>query len=645
VSIVTATGLSKHFGAQDIFDDVSLQIAHGERTALVGPNGVGKTTLLHMLAGLETLSSGQVHRARGLRVGYLPQEVSLVVGRETLWELTSVAFAHLQRQAAELRRLEEIMAADAEPAERDQLLARYGQAQEVFELAGGYTYEHRTRQVLSGLGFDAGEYHRPLAQFSGGQQTRAHLARLLLDAPDLLLLDEPTNHLDLAAVEWLEDYLQDWEGAIVVVAHDRYFLDRVANKVWDLNHGRLEVYRGNYTAYLYQRAERRERREREFKRQQAFIAKEEDFIQRNVAGQRTREAQGRRKRLDRLERAEKVLDDKEISLNLHSDLRSGDLVLATYDLVVGYEPGDPLFTCPDVEIRRGDRVALIGPNGAGKTTFVKTILKDVRPLSGRVRLGAAVEIGYLAQAHAGLNPDQSVLHEMMSVPVGGRYGKHMLIAEARNYLGRFLFSGDDVFKPISALSGGERARLALAKLALRGANFLVLDEPTNHLDIPSQEILQSVLEDFPGTILLVSHDRYFIDALASQVWALEGETLHVSKAEAPLSAYQAFLADREARQLADSEQRLRVSAERVTPRDLQVEAIRKREEARRRKAMAELEEAIAAAEARLADLAAALEEASHHQALEQLQTLGRDYRATEEELALLLEQWTAMEAA
>jgi ATP-binding cassette subfamily F protein 3 len=634
VSILTASGLGKHFGAQDIFDDLSLQIAHGERSALVGPNGTGKTTLLRILAGLETPSSGQVYRAKGLRVGYLPQEATLTDADETLWELALAAFDHLQQQAAQLRRLEEAMAAATDPDERDRLLARYGQAQDAFDLAGGYTYEYRMRQVLSGLGFGEEDYQHPLARFSGGQQTRAHLARLLLDAPDLLLLDEPTNHLDLAAVEWLEDYLQNWPGAIVLVAHDRYFLDKVAIKVWDLNNGRLEVYRGNYSAYVHQRAERRERQRREYKRQQAFIAKEEDFIRRNIEGQRTREAQGRRKRLERLERITRPQDEKHISLDINTDLRSGDLVLATYDLVVGYEPDAPLFTCPDLEIRRADRVALIGPNGAGKTTFVKTILKEVKPLSGRVRLGAAVEIGYFAQAHAGLNLDRSVLDEVLSV-------RNWPIAQARNYLGRFLFSGDDVFKPISALSGGERARVALAKLTLQGANLLVLDEPTNHLDIPSQEILQEVLSHFSGTILLVSHDRYFVDALASQVWALEDGHLYVSKGQAPLSAYNAYLADRQVRRMAAADRAPPATNGRAAAREPQAG----REQARRRQALAELEAAIEAAEARLAGLAAALEEASHTQAIDQLPDLARDYQATEEELAQLLDQWTAMEAA
>ncbi len=639
MSILTATGLSKYFGAQEIFEGVSLQISHGERVALVGPNGAGKTTLLRVLAGLETPSSGRVHRAKGLRIGYLPQEATLAGVEGTLWDLAHAAFDHLQKQAAELRRLEEAMATATDPFERDRLLTRYGRAQETFEQAGGYVYEYRIRQVLGGLGFDEADYHRPLAQFSGGQQTRAHLARLLLDAPDLLLLDEPTNHLDLTAVEWLEDYLQSWPGAMVVVAHDRYFLDKVAVRVWDLSHGRLEVYRGNYSDYVHQRAERRQRQQREYRRQQAFIAKEEEFIRRNIAGQRTKEAQGRRKRLARLERVERTPVEKHIKLDLRSDLRSGDLVLATHGLVVGYQPDAPLFACPDLEIRRGDRVALLGPNGVGKTAFVKTILGEIKPLAGRVRLGAAVEIGYFAQAHAGLDLGQSVLDEVLSV-------ENLPIGQARNYLGRFLFSGDDVFKPVSALSGGERARVALAKLTLRGANFLVLDEPTNHLDIPSQEILQEVLSNFPGTILLVSHDRYFVDALATQVWALEEGKLHVSKGEASFRPYSTYLADRRARRSAgDGDQTTPASNGRAVAHESRAGAAQKREQARRQRALAELEAAIEAVEARLADLSAALEEASRAQAVEQLQSLAQDYQATEEELAQLIDQWTATEAS
>lgn len=640
MSILTATDLSKHFGAQDVFSDVSLQVGHGDRVGLVGANGTGKTTLLRILMGLEAPSSGHVQRARGVRLGYLPQEATLLNIPGSLWQLAEGIFADLQQQAAELRRTEELMAAAADPAERDALLARYGEAQHAFEMAGGYTYERRIRQVLNGLGFGEHEYHLPIAQLSGGQQTRAQLARLLLDQPDLLLLDEPTNHLDLEAVEWLEDYLQAWSGAMIIVAHDRYFLDKVVTKIWELDRGKFQVFRGNYSAFLQQRAEQQERQRRAFLRQQAHIAHEEEFIRRNLAGQRTKEAQGRRKRLERLERIETVSDAAQIRLELQSDLRSGDLVLATHGLVVGFRSEAPLFVCPDVEIRRGDRVALLGPNGAGKTTFIRTILKEIKPLAGRVRIGAAVVAGYFAQAHAGLHIDWSVLEEILAV-------KNLPLNETRRFLARFLFVGDDVFKPVGSLSGGERARLALAKLALQGANFLVLDEPTNHLDIPSREILQTVLREYPGTILLVSHDRYFVEALANQVWSLEDGRLYVSA-----GGYNAFLAERQARR---ARKILSQASRRDSPdsgqRGHSVHGTSKPANTsglnsfRRRQAIAELEQAIHAAETRLAELAVALEEASQAQAVERIRELGQDYQTVEQQLGSLLEQWAELEAA
>jgi ATP-binding cassette subfamily F protein 3 len=649
VSILTAVGLSKHFGAQDVFDGVSVQIAHGDRIGLVGANGTGKTTLLRILVGLEVPSNGQVFRARGLRVGYLTQEVTLSDSRDRLWEKALSAFEHLQRQAAQLRLLEDSIANAHDTTERDQLLTRYGEAQAAFDHAGGYTYEQRIRRVLSGLGFAESDYACPLARLSGGQQTRAHLAYLLLNEPDLLLLDEPTNHLDLAAMEWLEDHLQAWPGSIVMVAHDRYFLDSVTTKIWALDRGRLHTYRGNYSAYVAQRADLRERQRRELERQQEFIAREEEFIRRNIAGQHTRQAQGRRKRLERIEPVERVFEDKRINLDLSADLHSGGLVLATHDLVVGYEMDQPLFACPDLEIRRGDRVALLGPNGAGKTTFVKTVLREIRPLGGRVRIGAAVEIGYFAQAHAGLTLSRSVLEEILSV-------KNLPLGEARNTLGQFLFSGDDVFKRIEDLSGGERARVALAKLALQGANFLVLDEPANHLDIPSQEILQTVLSEFRGTILLVSHDRFFVDALATQIWALEDGHLYVTR-----GGYGAYLAGRQARRVAagvapagkdgrpdrHSRQLTRQtdSPRGGAPRRPDYRPPRKRGQYRQQQALADLELAIQTAEARLAELATALEEASRYQAVERVAALGRDYQATEQELTRLFDQWAELEAA
>ncbi|MBC8254420.1 MAG: ABC-F family ATP-binding cassette domain-containing protein, partial [Ardenticatenia bacterium] len=550
---------------------------------------------------------------------------------------------HLQEQAVRLRQMEEAMQVAIDADEQEQLLLRYGEAQETFDSTGGYSYEHRIRQVLDGLGFSEEDYSCPLARLSGGQQTRAQLAHLLLNEPDLLLLDEPTNHLDLDAVEWLEDYLHAWPGGMVIVAHDRFFLDQMVGRVWDLEGGELQHYRGNYSSYVEQRSQRRERQRRELVQQQSSIAHDEDFIRRNIAGERTKEAQGRRKRLERLQPVERVKTEKHIYLDLHTDLRSGDLVLATHDLVVGYQADAALFACPDLEIRRGDRVALLGPNGAGKTTFLRTILKEIGPLTGRVRLGAAVEMGYFAQAHAGLEPSRTVLDEILSV-------RNLPLGEARNYLGQFLFAGDDVFKPIAALSGGERARAALAKLALRGANFLILDEPTNHLDIPSQEILQSVLRGFPGTILLVSHDRYFIDALANQVWALEGNHLYMSK-----GGYSAYWKEREVRRVPGTGQAgtdgngrpgggRQEESEGKHSRRARVGGERKPGQYRRQREMAQLEQAIAAAETRLVELAAGLEEASQSQEVERVRELGQDYQMAEEGLGRLFERWAELEA-
>ncbi|MEM7344914.1 MAG: ABC-F family ATP-binding cassette domain-containing protein, partial [Chloroflexota bacterium] len=454
---------------------------------------------------------------------------------------------------------------------------------------------------------------------------------LLLEAPDLLLLDEPTNHLDLASIEWLEGYLQRWPNPIIVVSHDRYFLDKVVSQVWELSFGTLETYRGNFSHYMAQRAERLERRQKEYEAQRKFIEKEEEFIRRNLAGQRTREAQGRRKRLERLEKLDRVRHHKTIHLPLQTTLRSGDLVVATHDLVVGY-PGHPsLFSCPDLEIKREQRVALLGPNGSGKTSFLKTVLNELHPQSGSVRFGSGVEVGYFAQTHASLDLEATILDELLSV-------KNLPIGEARNYLGAFLFSGDDVFKPIKSLSGGERSRVAMAKLTLMGANFLILDEPTNHLDIASQEILEGVLSGFEGTILLVSHDRYFVDALATWVWTLEPETKSVTVTK---GNYQEYLAWRGAQLNQSTVNEAKVSSDSQKTR-IQTKA-EKREAQKIAKQMAEIEKVIEATEAKLDELAQQLERASQAQDFEQLQTLGLDYQTTETKLETLLTEWAAME--
>jgi len=630
MSILTASGLAKSYGAQDVFWDVSIQIARDDKIGLVGPNGEGKTTLLRILAGLEEPTAGTVHRARGLQVGYLPQIVDLDSERTVYAEMLT-AFADLRAQQAELRRLEEAM---ADPARREEAMRRYADLLTRFELAGGYTYEARIRQVLAGLGFSAEEWDQPLGQLSGGQKTRALLARLILEDPDLLLLDEPTNHLDLAALEWLEDYLRQWPGSLVVVAHDRRFLDKVVGRIWDLGFGRLEKYVGNYSRYTELRAERMARRQAEYEAQQAHIAKTEAFIQRYKAGQRSKEARGRQKRLARLERIERPREAQTIRLRLETDLRSGDLVLITKGLAVGYDPQHPLFTCPDLILRQGQRAALIGPNGSGKTTFLRTVLGQVAPLAGEVRLGASLKIGYLAQTHETLNLEHTVLDEILEV-------KNLPVEKARTFLGRFLFHGDEVFKRIGDLSGGERSRVALAKLTLREPNFLLLDEPTTHLDLPSQEVLQDVLVNFRGTILLVSHDRYLIDALATQVWVLEHGRLRVYQGD-----YGAYLAQREAEDRQAAERAAKKQAQAQTQkRPESQERARRREAQQRAQRMAQLEEEIAALEARLDELSRELTIASSARALDKVRALGVEYEQVEAELNQRLAEWAEVHAA
>ncbi|OQA46701.1 MAG: putative ABC transporter ATP-binding protein [Chloroflexi bacterium ADurb.Bin325] len=636
MSLLIASGLSKAFGALDVFAGIDLRVEEGDRIGFVGANGAGKTTLLRILAGAESATAGDVARKRGLTIGYLPQDPP-PAGDQTVHAIMLEVFAPLLAQAARLADMEHELAAAAarDSEEYPALLAAYGQAQTAFEVAGGYDYETRIRQVLGGLGFNEDEHDKPLTHLSGGERTRALLAQLLLSEPDLLLLDEPTNHLDLEAVEWLEDTLLRWKGGLVVVAHDRYFLDKVANRIWDMNFGRLETYRGNYSAFRLQKEMRLDRQRKEWESQQEFIAKTEDFIRRNLAGQRTKEAQGRRTRLERFlrdEALERPQDQRQIRLGLTTQIRSGDLVLATKDLAVGYDR--PLFYCPDVEVRRGDRVALIGPNGAGKTTFLKTVLGQIPPLKGRVRLGASVEPGYLAQAQAGLDPDETVLDAILEV-------RNLPLTQARSFLGQYLFVGEDVFRTIGTLSGGQRSRVALARLTLHGANFLLLDEPTNHLDLDTQEILEAVLKDFPGTVLLVTHDRWLVQGLATQVWRVDGNELLAYQGN-----YEEYLRQR-AIVLQPELGPEAATAAAAGPSEADRE--RAREERRQRKAAEKRAEAAAAVEAeihaleaRLDALSAQLETASLAGDVARVHSLGVTYGELDAELHRLLSEWAEM---
>ncbi|MBX7215045.1 MAG: ABC-F family ATP-binding cassette domain-containing protein [Thermoflexales bacterium] len=628
MSVLTGSALTRSYGAFDVFTEIDVSVAHGDKIALVGPNGCGKTTLLRILAGVDEPSRGNVHVARDVTRGYLAQTAE-DSSNDTVWQACRSAFGELNRMAERLATLEVAM---ARPETQAEALAEYGPLQHQFEARGGYTLDAQIKRVLTGLGFKPGEETQAVARLSGGQRVRAALARLLLQSPDILFLDEPTNHLDTAGIEWLEGYLQEWPGTLIVVSHDRYFMDEVAERIWemqvfapsgDARRVTLDAYRGGYTDFVAQREARRERQLKEFEAQREEIAKQEEYIRRNIAGQNTLQAKGRLKRLNRLERLEKPIEQRVMSLRVSGGGRSGNIVLETHRLRVGYrDAARALFDAPDLQLLRLERAALIGPNGTGKTTLLKTILGELEPLGGSVKIGAAVKVGYFAQAHEGLSTDKTPLEELMDAKPG------LTLPEARNLLGRFLFSGDDVFKPIGALSGGERGRVALAKLTLSGANLLLLDEPTNHLDIPSQEILTEALNHFDGTLLLVSHDRYLIAALATQIWALEpgaaGTTLSVFR-----GPYDAWVESR-LPAAAPAPAPLRAAAAPVPPPPVAAAPSKNRERDRLRRLEA-VEARITTLERQLAQLNWEMEMAGGD--YEKLKSLGERYAQTERDIA------------
>jgi ATP-binding cassette subfamily F protein 3 len=660
MSLITANNLSKSFGASDIFTGVSLSIPYHARIAIIGPNGIGKTTLLRILAKEEEPSSGEVSQAKNLTIGHLPQEAGFD-SPHTLWDECLIPFEKLREMESELQRLELEM---GETDQVKQVLGRYGRLQSEFEHLGGYTYINRIQQVLSGLGFTPDEYSSPLGRLSGGERTRALLARLLLTEPDLLILDEPTNHLDIAAVEWLEGYLSQWKGATLIVSHDRYFLDQVVDTIWEMTRSGFETYRGNYSAYVQQRHERWERRREVFEAEKEKLERDLDYIKKNISGQNVTQARGRLRRLSRrLQAIEQVgmeaatgkkwselsmsvdtttslLSPDEaqrklaalrepsnrpprLHLHLHTDQRSGEIVLKTHDLHIGY-PGKKLFYAGEIELRRLQCTALIGPNGAGKTTFLKTILEKIPPLEGEVQMGASLNVGYFAQAHEDLHPERTLLQEIDSV------APDMLVAEIRDYLARFLFTGEDVFKQVAVLSGGERGRLALAKLALTQANLLLLDEPTNHLDIPSQEILQEVLDEFQGTILLVSHDRYLIDALATQIWEIDEGKGILRTFKGSYSQYHQQL---EMERMAEKE----AGSERPATADITKKSTTGADERRKQKRVKEIETLIEQREAELSTLARKLENPPRE--ADKVQKLGTEYVKVQKELEDLMDEW------
>ncbi len=515
MSLLEIDALEKSFGGQVLFGPFSGQISPGDRIALIGDNGVGKSTLLSILGGLEEPSAGRVHRRQGIRTGLLPQ-IARLDGGGTLYEAMQEAFRDLLEAQAELRSLEKMLQESAEV----EALHRYDELLQRFESGDGYSIDARIRSVLAGLGFAPETFDRPVGILSGGEEARAALGRLLLRQPDLLLLDEPTNHLDFAALDWLEETLLEFSGGLVLVSHDRHLLDRVANRVWEIAFGELSVYRGSYSTSRATRDAERARRLELFEEQQATIDKHKEFIRRNLAGQKHGQAKDRERKLERLEKdlVEEPRDAKRISLRIGMGAASGKRVLTTAGLVIGFD--SPLVACPDLVVYRGERVAIVGPNGCGKTSFLLTATGRVAPLDGKITLGHGVKTAMYSQTQEGLHENATVLDTIMA-----RSG--LSISQTRGLLGRYLFSGDDVHKKMKALSGGERSRVALALLSLMEGNCLLLDEPTNHLDLASQEILEEALLAYEGTILLVSHDRALLEAVATQVWEVRDGVLEV----------------------------------------------------------------------------------------------------------------------
>jgi len=517
--VLQVNQLTKSFLADEILSGVKLEVQHRDRVALVGRNGAGKSTLLKIIAGQMSYDSGDIIIPKDIQIGYLEQHAGLN-STLTIWNEMMTIFESLLAQEQLLRSLEQQMADPTvyeNPTMYAKVMSEYDQLQHTFKDAGGYQYESDIRSVLHGMQFYSEDYDKPISSLSGGQRTRLALAKLLLSKPDLLILDEPTNHLDIETLSWLESYLKGYEGAILIVSHDRYFLDQVVSIVYEVSRHRVTKYPGNYSAYLDEKAKNYERDVKLYERQQDEKAKLEDFIQKNIArASTTKMAQSRRKMLERTEWMESPDgDEKSASFGFTIERQSGNDVLSVDELTIGYNDRT-ISSGINLRTFREDRIALVGPNGVGKSTLLKTIVKDLSPLGGSLRYGTNVQIGYYDQEQAKLSSNKSVLKELWDEwPL-------MNEKDIRTVLGRFLFSGEDVDKAVSSLSGGEKARLALAKLMMQKANFLILDEPTNHLDLDSKEVLENALIDYPGTLLFVSHDRYFINRIATKVVELSG---------------------------------------------------------------------------------------------------------------------------
>ena len=518
--------VARYFGADTLFENVSLDVSDNSRIALVGRNGVGKSTLLKMIIGNESPDAGQITKKKGLTIGYLAQNTGLESDKTIYAEMLSV-FERLQIMEKNLHEMEAEIAnpgADHSSSAYSQLLNQYDQLLHDFEEQNGYGYEAEVRSVLHGFHFEQEDYDRKISSLSGGQKTRLALAKLLLEQRDLLILDEPTNHLDIDTLTWLEGYVQNYKGALLIVSHDRYFLDRIVNEVYEISHHHSSYYKGNYSAYIDQKAERLRQDWKNYEKQQAEISKLEDFVNKNlVRASTTKRAQSRRKQLEKMERLERPEgDEKGPHFKFTADSQSGNIVLTVKDAAIGYD-GRIISSPINIDLRKNQVMAIVGPNGIGKSTLLKSVLGQIPFVKGSSEFGTNVKVGYYDQEQHNLHDKKTVLNEL--------WDDHPTTPEKdiRSILGSFLFIGDDVSKVVHNLSGGEKARLLLTKLAMKHDNFLILDEPTNHLDIDSKEVLENAVMDFNGTVLFVSHDRYFINKVATCVLEIapQGSTLYL----------------------------------------------------------------------------------------------------------------------
>ena len=520
--ILQANRIERSFAGEVLFDNINLQVDERDRIALVGKNGAGKSTLLKILVGEEEPTSGEINKKKDISLSYLAQD-SRFESENTIYDEMLYVFDDLRQTEKQLRQMELEMG-EKSGEDLDKLMADYDRLSENFRQAGGFTYEADIRAILNGFKFDESMWQMKIAELSGGQNTRLALAKMLLEKPNLLVLDEPTNHLDIETIAWLENYLVNYSGALIIVSHDRYFLDKVATITLDLTKHSLDRYVGNYSRFVELKEQKLATEAKNYEKQQKEIAALEDFVNRNlVRASTTKRAQSRRKQLEKMERLDKPeAGKKSANMTFQSEKTSGNVVLTVENAAIGYD-GEILSDPINLDLRKMNAVAIVGPNGIGKSTFIKSIVDQIPFIKGEKRFGANVEVGYYDQTQSKLTPSNTVLDELWND------FKLTPEVEIRNRLGAFLFSGDDVKKSVGMLSGGEKARLLLAKLSMENNNFLILDEPTNHLDIDSKEVLENALIDFDGTLLFVSHDRYFINRVATHVLELSenGSTLYL----------------------------------------------------------------------------------------------------------------------